>query len=735
MYGALDVAEQIRLSGSVDGVKPRTGTPYLGIRAFKFNIPLVGSAFYVSGEDMAHSSWFYDLGYWDKFLRSMAYSRYNVLTLWNAHPYDRIVRISKFPEANGILKDELDRNIAFFHKLLGMARDRGIDTYIVSWNIHMPESFKKAHNLADGQDSPLGRDYQRECVRALLTEYPELTGIGTCAGEVMPGSGKDKEEWIRDTYLRGIAESGRTVPFIHRYWCADTAATSKMLSEAHYPAPVLLDIKYNGEHMYSSTKPHMAATDWLTQKVRPYRLLWHLRSDLIPLRWCDPEFARDVVIGCGGPDSAGFVMGSELDSPGVDRFHTAEAAAHRTWEYESERQWMRLAVWGRMGYDPKEADSLWIARFGSHFGARAGKEAFLALQSASKILPLVTSFHWNYMDGDWFPEGNIGGWNTGYEQPWPNYREPGMFHNVREWIFNRTIDSSFQDIASFAADRASGRKSADGTLSPPEVARRLDAYADAAEKHVRAAESRVTTGRGEWECTQMDLQTIAALGRYYADKVRGATELATFLVTGDESHRSAAVKHLESAAGHWKLVSDITSAHYISHEILTMGQFDWKRYLPEAEKDVQAAREMKPFYRDEQSWKWSCGQTTRAPGRFQAPDWKPEQIQWLERWLVELSLRMAPTSLPADLVKELAAEKSPSATTTLTAQRAGQAVWWLRTADVASVHVNGKTVQPVKVSKDVGKFDLATQAGNNEVRIEFERAPAKSPEIYLETRD
>jgi len=296
-------------------------------------------------------------------------------------------------------------------------------------------------------------------------------------------------------------------------------------------------------------------------------------------------------------------------------------------------------------------------------------------------------------------------------------------------------DSSLQDIALFVADHVSGTKTPDGALTPPEVARRLDAYADAAEKHMRAAASRVTTGRGEWECTQMDLQTVAALGRYYADKVRGATELATFLVTGDESHRSAAVKYLESAAGHWKLVSDITSAHYISHEILTMGQFDWKRYLPEAEKDVQAAREMKPFYRDEQSWKWSCGQTTRAPGRFEAPDWKPEQIQWLERWLVELSLRIAPTSLPADLVKELAAEKSPSATTTLTAQRAGQAVWWLRAADVASVHVNGKTVQPVKVSKDVGKFDLATQAGNNEVRIEFERAPAQSPEIYLETRD
>ena len=35
--------------------------------------------------------------------------------------------------------------------------------------------------------------------------------------------------------------------------------TVAMLERAHYPGEILLDIKFNGEHMYSSTRPHPAS--------------------------------------------------------------------------------------------------------------------------------------------------------------------------------------------------------------------------------------------------------------------------------------------------------------------------------------------------------------------------------------------------------------------------------------------------------------------------------------------
>ena len=95
----------------------------------------------------------------------------------------------------------------------------------------------------------------------------------------------------------------------------------------------------------------------------------------------DPEFAGKVFENCGGGGSGGFVMGSEIEIPGADRYHTPETVGHRDWKYEFEKNWMRFAVWGRTGYNPKLGDDYWIDRFCERFGTQAGKDAFLALKN------------------------------------------------------------------------------------------------------------------------------------------------------------------------------------------------------------------------------------------------------------------------------------------------------------------------------------------------------------------
>ena len=292
--------------------------------------------------------------------------------------------------------------------------------------------------------------------------------MGTCPGENMPMSASANAEWIRDVYLDTLAKTGRKMPFIYRYWGARPKETAAMLAKANYPGEILLDIKFNGEHMYSSTKPHPEEMGWLTQTPKPYKLLWHLRNDCIfQLRWGDPEFAAKTLTNCGGPDSAGFVMGSEIEIPGADRYHTPQTVAHRNWKYEFEKNWMRFAVWGRMGYDPKLSDDYWIDRFSERFGAAAGKDAFLALKYSSKIIPTTTSFHWNYMNGDWYPEGNIGSWNTSDGMKKPNFREDGIFHDIREWIFNNVIDDSLMNIPDYVATCiVKGEQAPQGILTP-----------------------------------------------------------------------------------------------------------------------------------------------------------------------------------------------------------------------------------------------------------------------------
>ena len=585
MYGALDFAEQLELTAQV---LDKEEQPSLPVRALKFNVPLPGTG-YLSEEDLANNQWFWSMDYWRKFLDMAARNRYNAITFWSAHPYGRMVRIPKYPEAADVPAAELDRNIAFFRQLFQMAADRGLDTYLVTWNIHVSRAFAQQHKVpAAAFDSPLVRDYQREAIKALFATYPMLTGLGTTAGERMePLTAKQKMDWIADTYLAALKQLARPVPFILRYWQAEPEPLAAMLAAAKYPGPVYLDIKFNGEHMYSSAEPHVLDPKWVALAHGRYRLLWHLRNDdLFILRWGDPDFVRETVRHMAGPDAAGFVEGSEVDVPGPDRIHTEAAKAHLDWQYKFEKHWFRYMLWGRVGYNASEPDATWLGHFRRRFGA-AGDDVYEAMHQSGKIAPLITSYHWNYMNGDWYPEGSIGSWNTSYEQPRVNYRRAAMYHDIRTYIFNNTIGGEMANIPEFVA----GSKK----VGPLEVADRLEHYGARTLLLAASARSHLERGAKEFACTEMDLMAYGNLGLYYAAKLRGAAHLARWMFGGAPREQIEAVANLELAVKFWLGVVKATENHYVPHEVWLFGQFDWKRYLPDVEADVRLARETKPL--------------------------------------------------------------------------------------------------------------------------------------------
>jgi hypothetical protein len=585
MYGALDFAEQLELNGQV---RDKEEQPSLSVRALKFNVPLPGTG-YLSEEDLANNQWFWSMDYWRKFLEMAARNRYNAITFWSAHPYGRMVRIPKYPEAADVPAVELDRNIAFFRQLFQMAADRGLDTYLVTWNIHVSRAFAQAHHVpAAGFDSVQIRDYQREAIKALFATYPMLTGLGTTAGERMEAmTAKQKMDWIAGTYFAALKQLARPVPFILRYWQAEPEPVAAMLASANYPGPVYLDIKFNGEHMYSSPEPHVLDPKWVALAHGRYRLLWHLRNDdLFILRWGDPDFVRETVRHMAGPDTAGFVEGSEVDVPGVDRIHTEAAKAHLDWQYKFEKHWFRYMLWGRVGYNAAEPDATWLGHFRLRFGA-AGEDVYEAMHQAGKIAPLITSYHWNYMNGDWYPEGSIGSWNTSYEQPRINYRRATLYHDVRTYIFNNTIGGEMANMPEFVA----GSKK----VGPLEVADRLEQYGTRTLELIARARGHVEKGAKEFACTEADLMAYGNIGVYYAEKLRGAAHLARYLFGADADEQKQAVAHLELALKAWRGVVAATENHYVPHEVWLFGQFDWKRYTPDVEADIRIAREAKPL--------------------------------------------------------------------------------------------------------------------------------------------
>jgi hypothetical protein len=67
-----------------------------------------------------------------------------------------------------------------------MAKDRGIQPFIVNWNIAVSPEFAKAYHVMERNDtSEIVKRYTREVVTQVINEYPDLAGIGITLADWM----------------------------------------------------------------------------------------------------------------------------------------------------------------------------------------------------------------------------------------------------------------------------------------------------------------------------------------------------------------------------------------------------------------------------------------------------------------------------------------------------------------------------------------------------------------------
>ena len=202
-----------------------------------------------------------DLRFWERFLDMMAENRFNVLSLWNRHPFPYMVRAPSFPEATPFSDPELDEWRRFWTALFRMARDRAIETYVVNWNIVVSPEFAAAYGARELNDtSEIVRRYTRESVTRVIDEYPDLTGLGVTLADWMPDmTPREREDWIEQTFVAGIKDASRPARFIHRSVLAGSAAEMRrVIDEADLPDPVWVEVKFNWSHGHST--PRLALT-------------------------------------------------------------------------------------------------------------------------------------------------------------------------------------------------------------------------------------------------------------------------------------------------------------------------------------------------------------------------------------------------------------------------------------------------------------------------------------------
>ena len=356
MYGLLDLAETVRYRG-IDAIASVRQQPRIAFRCIKFNLPW--DAYTPAAMAQMNAEPLKDIEFWRGFLDEMARNRFNKLSLWALHPFPYMVKLDKYPEAAIAQGAEMQRWLDFWQKLFQMADDRGIQIYIATWNTFVSPPFAQAHGLKQRSriDSPLVRDYMRESVRALVDTYPNLGGIITTASEEMAEETRNapggNERFVVDTYIAGLNQAKRKVDFVYRSWWGGAKVIRKEVMEPpRYAGPLFMDIKFNVSHGHSHPAVHFEDPDLWNPVPTTYKMIWHVRNeDFYLTRWGDPGFVRSHVKLNERPWAAGYFVGSERATPGIDFYSRDPQRMPWKWRYVKEGLFWKL--WGRLLYDPR----------------------------------------------------------------------------------------------------------------------------------------------------------------------------------------------------------------------------------------------------------------------------------------------------------------------------------------------------------------------------------------------
>jgi hypothetical protein len=615
VYGALELREHLLDGVSIDQLPPIAARPALAFRGIKFNTPW--DSYRPSSALDQHYDTVRDLAFWERFLDMMVENRFNAVSLWTLHPFTYMIRPKNFPEAGKWTPQQLAEWQNLYHGIFRLAKERGLDTYVVFWSIFVSEEFSKAHGVAkqnfyphyyvDGDTSAVTKRYLRESVAQMLEEYPDLDGIGVSHGEGMGGmTPLERQQFVDEVYIAGALQAKRKQPvkLIHRVpfssgltsgpgVSADVEKLTRTAMEKlgdRLDGPIWVEMKFNWSHGHST--PHLVkvhggklGTTYFEPQPSNYRIVWQVRNeDFFALRWGVPGFIRQHIAENGRQDYVGgYFVGSETYIPALDYFTASKRPVD--WKYAFERQWLFYELWGRLLYDPATPDSVFEAEFTRRHGPKAAPllRAYALASSAQLRLASLYDSRWDFT---LYGEGMLA-----------LQGEETHYIGVDALIDQPTLDPSYVSVADYVKTLRSGGTFADERITPPKLADALERDSRAALALVKDIDVRPSTSL-MYEVA--DVRAWSQLGLHLAAKLRGAVALQTFRAGGDAQDRRQAIAHLQQALAAWDeliritrpIYRDMKLTHYNgnSFDANPDNLFHWALVRKEVAADVEAAR-------------------------------------------------------------------------------------------------------------------------------------------------
>jgi sugar phosphate isomerase/epimerase len=589
-------------------------------------------------EDLA---WYRDEGFWRRYLSMLVAQRFNRFSLtlglgynfprgvtdaylYFAYPFlvsvrGYEVRVPQVPD------EERDRNLAALRFISEEANALGLDFQVGLWT-HAYEWIESpdAHQTVEGLTPDIHTAYCRDAVRTLLELCPAIGGL---TFRVHGEGGVPEGSWdFWRTVFEGVAGCGRPVGIdLHAKGLDERTLTSALETGL----PVTVSPKFWAEHM--GLPYHQAAiresertpredpahlSDWhrymrvsegsrpftrygyadFLRDDRPYGVVFRLWAGTQRLLlWGDPAFAAGYGRAAGLAGSQGLEWCEPLtfkgrEGSGLTGPRTGYADPSLVPSDDWEKYAYTYRLFGRLTYDPDAPAEVWRRALRSDFGSGA-TDAEAALASASRILPLVTVAHHPSASNNYYwPElytdmPIVVREDEAQTHPYHDTPVPRRFGTVSP--LDPEVFSSVETyVAGLVADAWDGR------VSPLDVATCLDRLAHDAIESLAVGAASLTSPEGR-RCT-VDVRILAALGQFFAAKMRAAVGYEIYRLTGDAASLNLALRDHRAARAAW---IEVAKQGHLYVPDLTFGPQPWIRghwrdRLDPIEVDVRAMEEL-----------------------------------------------------------------------------------------------------------------------------------------------
>jgi hypothetical protein len=613
IYGALALVETLQNGTFLSEVVPQKESPHLAFRGIKYNLPW--ETYRPSSALEQHIPTAKDLKYWEAFLDMMVRNRFNAISLWNLHPYTFMIQPKNFPKAGPWTEEEFKEWQHLYREIFRMAKERGLDTYIVHWSIFVSEAFAENYDAAKvnfypryyvpGDTSAIVKQYLRESVRQVLEEYPDLDGVGISHGEGMAGmTPLERQQWMDEVLIAGMLEADRPVKLIHRVPFSSglssdpgvsknvevvTRAAMERLDD-RFDGPIWVEIKFNWSHAHSTPKLEKVhggklGDTYFVPEPKNYKITWQARNeDFFALRWGVPSFIRQHIAMNGAASYVGgYFVGSETYIPALDYFTADDQDVDWTWAFE--RQWLFYKLWGRLLYDPDTPDEVFQDEFIRRYGPEAAPllKAYELASSTQLRLACLYDSRWDftlYSEGFLALQGDT-----------------TKYISVDQLIRQPTMASNYISVGDFVAGTLAGASFEESDITPLEL---IDLLEKDNKEALSLVEPIPTGQNASLRYEVADVRIWANLGLHLAEKLKGAIALQTFRLNGEEAKKQEAVEHLSKALAFWDEViaisrpiyKDMRLTHY-NHNFFTANDdnlFHWALIRDEVAQDVEIAR-------------------------------------------------------------------------------------------------------------------------------------------------